>query len=431
MFDDETDEDLVDTRTSKVSRFALLSAISRLGRSFRGVALPLFIVFIGFDEAFYGIMVAAAGYAQAAFLFPAGHLSDKKGRGVSIFVGGFISGTALFLLPFFNEMHMILILYAITGLGSGFMRTSVSTLLADYTERGEERTKSYGYTTTIAILTGVAGSFAAGYIIDPQFFQWIDFDLLRYIIVFGVMGSLRIATGITGLLTERWLKEHEEIEISDPAELENPLPDSPENDANTATLFGIGRIMMGFSSGLVVPYLILWIDTAFTPAPVAIGGIRAVSSLTLATGTLAVGITSEKVGKLKMITLLYILAPILMFGMVNSPILLMCAAFYVSRMAVANMARPARSSLLMEQLSAQRRGKSVAVTSIMWSVPRQTGTLLGALVMGLFGGIVTFGRLFFPIALVLYPISVIPAYVAVRRNERLRQTHQIESEDVT
>jgi MFS family permease len=431
MLDSETDQDFVDTRTSKVARFALLSAISRLGRSFRGIALPLFVVFSGFEEAFYGIIVAAAGYASALFLFPAGHLSDKKGRGVSILLGGIISGTTLFLLPFFSSRNIILILYGITGIGSGFMRTSVSTLLADYTERGEERTQSYGYTTAIGILTGMVGAFLAGLILDTQFFTWIDAEIVRYIVVFAIMGTFRFATGITGFMTERWLQNHEEIEICEPTELEDPLPDSAENDAKTATLFGIGRIMMGFSSGLVVPYLILWIDTAFTPAPSLLGIIKSLSSLTLATGTLAVGLSSEKVGKLKMITLLYILAPILMFGMVNSPILILSAVFYISRMAVANMARPARSSLLMEQLSAQRRGKSVAVTSIMWTFPRQTGTLIAALIMGLFGGIVTFGRLFFPIALVLYPISVIPAYIAVRRNERLRRTHQIESEDVT
>ncbi|MGV9169411.1 MAG: MFS transporter [Promethearchaeia archaeon] len=431
MVEEECDDGLVNTGTAKVARFSLLSAIDRLGRSFRGIALPLFVVFSGFEEAFYGIIVAAAGYTQAVFLFPAGHLSDKKGRGVSILLGGLISGTALFLLPFFSSRNMMLILYGITGIGSGFMSTSVSTLLADYTERGEERTQSYGYTTTIAILTGIVGSFVAGLILDTQFFQWIDAEIFRYVIVFAIMGIFRFATGITGFMTERWLQNHEEIEISEPTELDNPLPDSAENDAKTATLFGIGRIMMGFSSGLVVPYLILWIDTAFTPAPSLLGSINSLSSLTLATGTLAVGLTGEKVGKLKMITFLYILAPILMFGMVNSSILLLCTIFYISRMAAANMARPARSSLLMEHLSAQRRGKSLAVTSMMWNVPRQTGTLLGALGMGLFGGIVTFGRLFFPIALVLYPLSVIPAYIAVRRNERIRQTHQLNSEDVT
>ncbi len=180
---------------------------------------------------------------------------------------------------------------------------------------------------------------------------------------------------------------------------------------------------MGFSSGMVVPYLIPWIEAAFNPSEVVLGSLPAISNMTLASGALFVGLASERVGKVKMITALYILAPILTIGLVYTPFLLM-AVFYVARMAVANMAQPASDSLFMGEVSQTRRGRSLALTRVMWTFPRQTGTLVSAFLLGIgfLGTTTLFGIIIFPLAMILYPISVIPMYIAVRRNRKLN-TH--------
>jgi len=126
------------------------------------------------------------------------------------------------------------------------------------------------------------------------------------------------------------------------------------------------------------------------------------------------------VGKIKMISTLYILAPILTIGMVYTPFLLM-AVFYIARMGVANMAEPAFDSLFMGEVSQSRRGRSLALTRVMWTFPRQTGTLVTSFLLGLgfLGTTAQFGVIVFPLAMALYPISVIPMYIAVRRNLHL------------
>ncbi|GAG85178.1 unnamed protein product, partial [marine sediment metagenome] len=103
---------------------------------------------------------------------------------------------------------------------------------------------------------------------------------------------------------------------------------------------------------------------------------------------------------------------------------LLMAVFYIARMAVANMAQPASDSLFMGEVSQIRRGRSLALTRIMWTFPRQTGTLLTSILLGIgfLGTTTQFGIIVFPIAMALYPISVIPMYIAVRRNRKLN-TH--------
>ncbi len=416
---------------SKVMVLSALTALSRLSNSFRQIVLFLFVLFMfsgsGINtDAFYGLIVAVAGYVQALTLFPAGTLSDRRGRGVAIFIGGLISGIGLIMMPFAYDTFTVLLLYALTGVGSGFTMTSLKTLVADYTERGEERTRSYGITMAAGTLAAIVGPLLAGYILDPIALPGVNPEMLRYSIVFFLWGGLRIVTGVVGLITARWLQKNipkkvvpEEVEEID----ESPNSSDAKNDTITSTLFGISRMIMGFSSGMVVPYLIPWIAATFNPSEVVLGSLPAISNVTLATGALFVGLASERVGKVKMITALYILAPILTIGLVYTPFLLM-AVFYIARMAVANMAQPASDSLFMGEVSQIRRGRSLALTRIMWTFPRQTGTLLTSILLGIgfLGTTTQFGIIVFPIAMALYPISVIPMYIAVRRNRKLN-TH--------
>jgi MFS family permease len=410
---------------AKVTRLSILSSLSRVTRSFIHVALPLFVLAIGQTESFYGIMVAAAGYVQAIILFPAGIFSDKEGRGLSIMVGGIFSGLCYLLIPFATDTLLILILYALTGIGSGFASTSVSALVADYTEKGEERTKSYGITITAATLTAMIGSFLAGFILDPAALPGINPEMARFAIVFFIVGGTGFATGLYGYYTDKWLhSNHKKIGLRTEEE-SFETGHTTEHDTKTAILFGATQTIMGFSSGMVIPYLIPWINAAFTPDPVILGSIPAISSITLATGTLFVGLQSERVGKLRMIFLLYLFAPILMFGLVYAPFFLLMVGFYITRMAAANMARPATNSLFMGEISGSRRGRSWAIIRIAWTFSRQTGTLLTSFILGagVVGGMVAYGQILFPLAMVLYPISVVPMYIAVRRNSNRIEDH--------
>ncbi|MHA2162981.1 MAG: hypothetical protein ACXABF_11210, partial [Candidatus Thorarchaeota archaeon] len=70
---------------------------------------------------------------QAAILFPAGTFSDRRGRGTAILVGGILAGAPYFSLPFVSDSITILALYALTGIGAAFTRTSIDSLIADYT----------------------------------------------------------------------------------------------------------------------------------------------------------------------------------------------------------------------------------------------------------------------------------------------------------
>ncbi len=426
----DTDSSNSSLNQSKVIRLSILYAFSRVTGAFNVVVLPLFALAIGQDEAFYGVLTAAAGYVQATVLFPSGQLSDKNGRGIAILLGGLFAGPCLLILPFLSDPFLILVTYALTGVGNGFITTSVNSLIADYTEKGDERTKSYGITISAATCAAVLGSFIAGLILDPFAFPGINPMQARFVITFIVMGSSMIATGASGLFTERWLNKYCQIPVTI-EEIDEENGPRAKQDLRTAILFGTSQLIMGISSGMVIPYLIPWINAAFTPDPVVLGSVPAIANITLATGTLYVGMSSERVGKLKMIGILYILAPILTFGLVLTPIFHIMVIFYVTRMAVANMARPANNSLFMEEIGKSRRGRSLAISRIMWNFPRQTGTLLTAIILsiGIFSGIVEFGVFIFPLVMCLYPLAVIPMWLALRLNRRDERLEEIEPKE--
>ncbi|MHA1907766.1 MAG: MFS transporter [Candidatus Thorarchaeota archaeon] len=404
--------------TAKIARLSILSTFGRLVMAFNQIVLPLFVLAIGLDASFYGVLVAAAGYVQGVILFPAGWFSDRNGRGIAILLGGMLAGICLLSIPFITDSILLLVVYALTGIGTGFTRTSIDSLIADHTRKGDERTRSFGYTTATATMAAMVGSFVAGLLLDPIAFPFIAQEMTRYAILFWMMGFFRIATGIFGIYTARWLNTNDPVEKEQKEliEIEDEDPQKERQDTETALLFGTTQLLMGISSGMVIPYLILWIYAAFNPDPVVLGSVPAIANITLATGTLAVGFFSERIGKLRTISSLYFLTPILMLGLVFSPWFLLMLVFYVIRNAVANMNRPAFNSLFLGEVSLSRRARSLSITRVMWQFPRQTGTLLTAWILTFFGGLVAYGQIVFPIAMLLYPVSVIPMYIAVRRN---------------
>ena len=420
--------DIDGDHAAKIARLSVLSSFSRLTMAFTQIVLPLFVLAIGFDEAFYGFMIAAAGYVQGVVLFPAGVFSDKNGRGAAILLGGMFSGFCILLIPFTTNAVFLLVLYGMSGIGTGFTRTSIDSLIADHTKKGDERTRSYGYTTAAAVVAAMFGSFFAGYFLDPIAFPYIIEELLRYEILFWLMGSFRMATGIFGIYTERWLSvndpngELDDEEQDEVEELSKEEETTEKQDTETALLFGTTQLLMGISSGMVIPFLIPWIYAAFNPDPIVLGSVPAIANITLATGTLAVGLFSERIGKFRMISGLYLMAPILMIGIIYSPWFLLMAVFYVARNAVANVNRPVFNSLFMDEVALSRRARAFSITRVMWQFSRQTGTLLTAFLLVYFTGIVDYGLVVFPIAMLLYPVSVIPMYIAVKRNAKIRET---------
>ncbi|MHA2004286.1 MAG: MFS transporter [Candidatus Thorarchaeota archaeon] len=403
-------------QVSKIGRLSLLSALDRLVFTFSTIILPLYVLTIGFDEAFYGLMIATAGFVQAGALLPAGVISDKKGRGISILGGSLISGTCLILLPFLLDPIAILGLYALTGIGAGFTITSIESLIA-----------AYGFTRTVATLAAVAGPFVAGFLLDPVALPGINPVMLRYAIGLFVMAGLSYMTGIAGLLTERWFIVNMPAPTEETRQKEsNSFETDTKQDMETSLLFGVSRLMMGFSGGMVTPYLILWIKAAAETDPVILGSIEAISNLTVALGALIVGLSGERVGKIRMLAILYLCVPLFMFGMVYASVFIIMVMFYVGRNMLAKMAQPAMNSLFMGEIGALRRGRSIAILRLMWTFPRQTGILLTAVLLagGFLGGIVPYGTFVFPIAMLLYPACIIPLYIAVRRNRKKQELEE-------
>ena len=420
----------LDISPRKIWRFSALSSLNKFSNSFTIIVLPLFALAIGTDEAFYGLMVAMAGYVQAGVLFPAGLLSDRHGRGIALLIGGLVSGISFFMIPLVHDTLLILVLYAITGVGTGFTSSSYRAMIADYTKTGDERTKSYGITDATGTFASMLGPFVAGVVLDPGVFPWIVSELARYAILFFIIGIAKITSGLLGFFTDRWLGNNFVKAPTFTSPLEDPVEDSVDDieeesdakgDGTTVMLFGLSRVIMGISSGMVVPFLIPWIYAAFVPDPFVLGLIPTISNMSLAWGLLVVGFTGERIGKLRLILLLYLVVPLLTIGFVYAPLFILAVVFYIARASVANMVQPASTSLLMSEISKSRRGRSWALIRVMWTFPRQTGTLLASFILGagIVDGIVPFGLVIFPIAMCFYPLSVIPMWLAVKRNREI------------
>jgi MFS family permease len=132
-----------------------------------------------FSEAFLVLKVAAVGldvrYAPLVFIvmnvsyalsaYPAGQLSDRRGRWTLLAIGLVLLAGADVLLAFSNTVSLTLVGVAVWGLHLGFTQGSFSALVADATPP-ERRGTGFGLFSLVSGLVLLAASLLAGLLWD-------------------------------------------------------------------------------------------------------------------------------------------------------------------------------------------------------------------------------------------------------------------------
>jgi len=129
---------------------------------------PIFAIsFAGFNKTQIGLALSGYMLAGALIQYPSGILADKfiGKRKNFIFMGGILSALCMFIIPFLQNILIIIALTLFMGLFSAFSRASAVAIL---TERG--RIHGMGATngafTTSLSLGQVLGPFIFGLIVD-------------------------------------------------------------------------------------------------------------------------------------------------------------------------------------------------------------------------------------------------------------------------
>ncbi len=178
------------------------------------------------------------------------------------------------------------------------------------------------------------------------------------------------------------------------------ISDFDQDQKKMQVAFGIEEAIIGFTSGLIVPFIDYYILYEFNPRRDLWGLVFGISNSSIALGTYLVGKYAEKYGKGNTVMALNAVAPILALGIAFSPTFAVVSVFYIARTTFANAVQPAWESWFFAHTPDTVRGRTMSVIQLNRRLTRAGGTALGTLLYA------AMGTILFPLGCLFYPIAM-------------------------
>ncbi|MBD3190897.1 MAG: MFS transporter [Candidatus Heimdallarchaeota archaeon] len=362
--------------------------------------LPLFAVAKGWTDSYYGLVLAIGGYVAMGVAFFLGMIVDVRFKRTTMIIGLFAIIISAVLFSRFHIRALSIIFYCLYAVGQQLMMLSTNTFIANETEKGDKRTKGFSGN---AFFTGVAriiAPLACGYLLLVLDFDWVFlimgvFGLISLILVF----VLRLSVDET---PSDELAHANDLSVNsgdDYSAFNHEDKKEKHSVLGVQISFGFGRVLMGFTSGVAIPFVSWYILTAFDPTTDLWGWITSISNILLTLGYVFMAFMAEKIGKDIIVVISWALVVPAAVGIMFAQSFFWAAFFFIIRNFFARIPMAPWNSFLFEWIPPKNRGKTLGLLQTAQRGARASGTLLGGLSFALLGATL------FPIAMTAYPIA--------------------------
>ncbi|MFS0688670.1 MFS transporter [Sporosarcina sp. 179-K 8C2 HS] len=363
-----------------VRLFIIGNALIQVGMGVFMVMYNLYIRELGMPETVNGRVISMTAMASAIMLVPAGFLSDKFGRKWMIVGGALLTVTTLFYRGIAVSETPIIAAAFLTGLFMAFVQVSGIPFLAENSSP-TERVKLFSFNFAIITIANVIGSLAGGIIADflETVLKISAAEAIRYSLLLGA------AIFTAGLIPLFKLKENRtEFAKAKKGDKEQASTEDDSLKRNLIVIFhfSFASLLIGFGSGLVVPYLNLYFANRFNASNSYIGLVLSLGSAMTAVAAMIGPALSRKVGKVKALILFQALSiPFLLLTAYTTSLWLASLGFLL-RQALMNAGNPIQSAVAMEVVSDKYKGLANSMNQMVFSLGWATmGTVATGLVV--------------------------------------------------
>lgn len=362
----------------------LANVLIQIGMGVFMVMYNLYIKELGMPETINGKVISMTALASAIMLVPAGFLSDKFGRKWMIVGGAVFGGMTLFYRSVAVAETPIIYAAFLTGLFMAFVQVSGVPFLAENSAPAE-RVHMFSIHFALMTVANVIGSLLGGVIADVlevvlslDAAAAIRWALLTgaTIFIIGLLPLFKLQNKLPEMVQEKKTfvePEEEEIETVDSGFRRNII---------LIFHFSFASLLIGFGSGLVVPYLNLYFSNRFDASNAYIGLILSLGSAMTAVAMLIGPALVKKVGKVKALILFQMLSiPFLLLTAYTTSLLLASLGFLM-RQALMNAGNPIQSAIAMEIVADKYKGLANSVNQTVFNIGWATmGPIAAGLVM--------------------------------------------------
>ncbi|MCG3088695.1 MFS transporter [Sporosarcina cyprini] len=382
--------------------FMLGNILIQIGMGVFMVMYNLYIRELGMPETVNGKVISMTATASAIMLIPAGFLSDKIGRKWLIVGGAVLTASTLFFRGAAVTETPIITAAFLTGLFMAFVQVSGIPFLAENSSPSE-RVHLFSVNFAFITVANVFGSLFGGIIADAleSILKMSTVDAIRYSLYIGA--AIFTAGLIPFFQLKEKRKEHAE-QKTERVSKQQQAEDSLKRNLIVIFHFSFAGLLIGFGSGLVVPYLNLYFANRFGASNSYIGLVLSLGSAMTAVAAMIGPALSRRMGKVKALILFQMLSiPFLILTAYTTSLWLASLGFLM-RQALMNAGNPIQSAVAMEVVSDKYKGLANSTNQMVFNLGWAT---MGPIATGL---VVSQGTYWgyayaFTITAVLYVIS--------------------------
>jgi MFS family permease len=344
--------------------FLMSSILGHIGMGIFMIIYNYYIRELGFDEQVNGKVIAMTATAQAIMLLPAGILSDRFGRKKIIFWGGLLSAITLLSRSLFIDESVLLTAAFLSGIFMAFIQVSTIPLLAENSNE-KQRVHLFSFNFAIMMVANVIGNMLGGGLSD--IFQNIfSLDAVTSIRITLVVGSVFFFASLVPLV-----KIHEQKKTAKQIKERKSyveLIKTNKKGVKIILFFAIAQIIIGFGSGLVIPYLNLYFTDRFEVSKSLVGLILSLGQAMTAVAMLIGPAVVARFGEVRAVVILQLASiPFLLLTAFTENLTLAVVGF-LFRQALMNAGNPIQMSLMMRSVDDSMKGLANSVGQMVFSL---------------------------------------------------------------
>ncbi|WP_284140576.1 MULTISPECIES: MFS transporter [unclassified Virgibacillus] len=336
---------------------------SQIGMGMFMVIYNFYIRALGLNQDVNGQVIALTALATAIILVPAGIMSDRLGRKRVMLFGIFGSGIILILRSVVEPTSLLLATGFATGIFTAFLQVSTIPWLAE-NSNPKQRVHLFSLHAALITAANVIGSILGGVLTDLFSLVTTELMSIRITLIIGSVFYLVAFFPITKMVERRPVKQKDaNVKVA-------PVLFFKANKAGIKiiALFALAQLLIGFGSGLVIPYLNLYFADRFQASNSMIGVIISLGQAATAVAMFIGPLVVQRVGEVRAVVYLQLSSlPFLLLTAFTQNLWLAGLGF-LFRQALMNAGNPIQASLMMSKVDDSMKGLANSVNQMVFQL---------------------------------------------------------------
>lgn len=345
-------------------KLAIMANIfSQVGMGIFMVIYNFYIRALGFNQEVNGQIISLTALATAIMLVPAGIMSDRLGRKRVMVFGIVTSGIVLFLRGIVEPQHFLLAAGFATGITTAFLQVSTIPWLAE-NSAPRQRIHLFSFHAALITVANVIGSVLGGVLTDLFSLFTTEILSIRFTLIIGSVFYLIAIIPIMRMTEKRVeRKKGPAVKIDVRSFLRaNKL------GLKVIAFFAVAQLLIGFGSGLVIPYLNLYFADRFEISNSLIGIIISLGQAATAVAMFLGPAVVRKIGAVRAVVFLQLASlPFLILTAFTQNLFLATIGF-LFRQALMNAGNPIQSSLMMSKVDDSMKGLANSINQMVFQI---------------------------------------------------------------